>query len=211
MRSARFPVRKAPATPPVPVRDKPTAVKHPSSRRLYAYWSERRANRPAPERSDIDPAAIRALLGDSFVLSGENERRFRVAGTRIGALFGRELRGEPFASIWDGRSAALIRDAVMGVAEGAGIIAGAQAQGRAGPTIHLELLLLPLIHAQTIGGRMLGLLTAQERPYWLGMWPAAPLRLATIRYLVEPAAPALIARVRARRPRHLTVIEGGRL
>jgi hypothetical protein len=194
----------------VPVRDKSTAVKHPSSRRLYAYWIERRAGRMAPERSDIDPAAIRALLGDSFVLSGGNERRFRVAGTRVCALFGRELRGASFASIWDGRSAALIRDIITGVAEGAGIVAGGQAQGRAGPAIPFELLLLPLIHGQTIGARMLGLLTAQERPYWLGMWPAAPLHLASIRYLVDPAGSSLVAGERAGRPRHLTVIEGGR-
>ena len=52
-----------------------------------------------PERDDIDPAAIRRILADSFVLAVEpgQHPRFRVAGTRICELFGRECAGRPTA------------------------------------------------------------------------------------------------------------------
>ena len=43
-------------------------MKHPSNRELFEYWNERRGTRLAPERADIDPAAIRKVLGDTFVL-----------------------------------------------------------------------------------------------------------------------------------------------
>ena len=43
-------------------------MKHPSNRELFNYWNERRGPRLAPERADIEPSAIRHVLGDTFVL-----------------------------------------------------------------------------------------------------------------------------------------------
>ena len=76
-------------------------MKHPSNRELFDYWNERRGNRLAPERADIEPSAIRQVLGDTFVLAtddGIGYYPFRLAGTRLCALFGRELKGESFLS-----------------------------------------------------------------------------------------------------------------
>src|SRR3954471_5022016 len=69
-------------------------MKHPSNRELFEYWNLRRGERLPPERSDIDPGAIRKILGDTFVLemSGINNPVFRLAGTRLCALFARELK-----------------------------------------------------------------------------------------------------------------------
>ena len=39
-------------------------MKHPSSRALYAYWNTLRAGRAAPERGELNPGAIRTILGD---------------------------------------------------------------------------------------------------------------------------------------------------
>src|SRR3979411_214660 len=52
--------------------------------------------RRAPERGDIEPGAIRNVLGDSFIIAydPEADHPFRLAGTRVCALFGRELKGE---------------------------------------------------------------------------------------------------------------------
>ena len=84
-------------------------MKHAASRELYAYWEERRGQRPAPERADIEPGAIRQALSDTFILELEaaDGHSFRLAGTRVCALFGRELKGEilrrPLGS-WQPRS-----------------------------------------------------------------------------------------------------------
>ena len=44
-------------------------MKHPSSREFFAYWDGKRGDARAPDRSDIEPGALRELLGDIFVLS----------------------------------------------------------------------------------------------------------------------------------------------
>ena len=37
-------------------------MKHPSSREFFAYWDEKRGDARAPDRSEIEPAAVRELL-----------------------------------------------------------------------------------------------------------------------------------------------------
>ncbi len=193
-------------------------MKHPYNHQLFAYWNERRGRRPAPERADIEPGAMRRILGDSFVLSLNAERGhpFRVAGTRICALFGRELRGEPFSALWDDESVPQIHDLVAIIAEdGVGVVAGARATTAEDLQCNLEMLLLPLMHRGQLGLRMLGVIAAMERPYWLGMWSARPLRLGVIQFVgpdaiaggVNPAGAALPHTIT--RP-SFTVIPGGR-
>ena len=84
-------------------------MKHASIRELFAYWHNLRGSRPAPERGDIEPVAIRNPLADVFILSLEPHagHPFRVAGTRVCALFGREIKGESFLALFspDARSA----------------------------------------------------------------------------------------------------------
>lgn len=194
-------------------------MKHPFSRDLYAYWNERRGTRIMPDRADIEPGALRSMLGDSCVLSCDaaGVHLFRVAGTNLCALFGRELRGQTFCSIWAADSAPPIGDvlAIM-AAETIGIVAGAVACADDELRCNVEILLLPLTHHGRPGTRLLGLVVPLERPGWIGTWPAQPLRLGVIRYFsAGPADPAHAAPLDARhaaaaaRP-SLVVIEGGR-
>src|SRR5258705_7752830 len=64
-------------------------MKQASSRDVFNYWNERRGGRPAPDRSEIEPGAIRRALGDTFILAFDAgaEHPFRLAGTRVCALF----------------------------------------------------------------------------------------------------------------------------
>ena len=77
-------------------------MKHASTKTVFAHWNTRRGARPAPARAEIDPVAIRHALGDTFILAADfaGELRFRLAGTRICALFCRELKGEAFGALW---------------------------------------------------------------------------------------------------------------
>ncbi len=77
-------------------------MKHPSSRAFFAYWDKKRGSARAPDRADIDPAAVRELLGDIFVLSCEPKLGFpfRVAGTRVCALAGLDLKDQSFAAMF---------------------------------------------------------------------------------------------------------------
>ena len=174
-------------------------MKHSVNRDLHRYWDRLRDGRTAPERSEIDPAAIRHVLAYTFVLgvsgsplSGRRDVSFRLCGTRLNALFGRDLKGGSFASIWSPEDAGSA-DALLDVAldDRAAVVAG----GWAGPPDHepiaVELLLLPLRHHGKTHARLLGSLAPAANPGWMGLRPVEPLRLASFRSMPgSPSRPA---------------------
>src|ERR1700752_1680128 len=117
-------------------------MKHPASREFFAYWDSKRGDARAPDRSDIEPSAVRELLGDIFVLSCEQEagHPFRVAGTRVRALFGRDLKDQSFTSLFAAASRHEIEEITAVVPDEAlPAIAGLTAPSPHGRTTHLEL------------------------------------------------------------------------
>lgn len=193
-------------------------MKHAASRELFAHWTERRGLRALPERGDIEPAAIRAALGDTFILGAEpgEELRFRLAGTRVCALFGRELKDETFTALWDAGHQAAMRRLVATVGEEeVGVVAGARGRTPEGFSCDLELLLLPLRHRGRSGRRVLGALAPLAVPVWLGSSRLDPPSLGSLRYLIEPLEPAVpllpAASFAPEQPRRdFVVYEGGR-
>lgn len=84
---------------------------------IYNYWDQLRGEDGAPLRSAIEPANLSAALPDLFMLEAEPEGdlRFRLAGTRMCSLFGRELRGESFIVLWAGGRESNAMDIARGV------------------------------------------------------------------------------------------------
>src|SRR5213075_2001213 len=124
-------------------------MKHPSSREFFAYWDAKRGDARAPDRSEIEPGAVREVLGDIFVLSYDNETGypFRVAGTRLSALLGRDPKDLSFAALFAPEGRHEIEDVITYVAEEMlAAVAGITATAQDGRTAHLELLLLPFNH-----------------------------------------------------------------
>jgi hypothetical protein len=121
-------------------------MKHPSSREFFAYWDEKRGTARAPDRSEIEPGAVRELLGDIFVLSYDAAAGypFRVAGTRVCALLGCDLKDRSFSALFAPEGRRAIEDIISVVAEEMlGAVAGITATSENGTAAHLELLLLP--------------------------------------------------------------------
>jgi hypothetical protein len=190
-------------------------VKHASSQALFAYWNERRGSRSAPERGDIEPGAIGRSLSDSFVLAFDPAAAhpFRLAGTRICGLFGREVRGAPFETLWQESDRAMVRDLVVAVAdEVTGVVAGATGRTAEGYGVDLELVLLPLRHRGRTHARQIGALAPLTVPFWLGSSPVIDLVLGAHRHLgTIPAAASPFVVVHGGRPsRGLVVFDGGR-
>jgi len=195
---------------------------------MFRYWNMLRAGRPAPVRTEIDPTAIKGRLPDTFILEFDeaDELRFRLAGTNVCSIFGRELRHAPFAEIWSGQdrdaigalaSATLMQDAV--------VLAMAHGRSRQGRPATFEILLLPL-DAGPGRPRAIGLATPLDRPFWLGAHALTALELGEARLVDPEGEPARDMGVRTpslapehlepaerdhpRRVRHLVVLDGGR-
>lgn len=69
---------------------------------LFSYWLELKRDGTIPQQREFEPARVRHMLPDLFIL-GKNDAgtmSFRLAGTRLCALFGHELRGRPFTCLW---------------------------------------------------------------------------------------------------------------
>jgi hypothetical protein len=142
---------------------------------------------------------------------------FRIAGTRVCAVFGRELKGAPFTDIWAPASRDLVRETLTTVAtETVGLVAGATGTNHEGLPLELEFLVLPLAHRGNPSARILGALVPTEVPYWLGTETLNGLTLGMIRYLGPQTDPASLQRSAPvlppdRRLRHgLVVHDGGR-
>ena len=190
-------------------------MKHPSNRELYDYWNEQRGRRPAPDRADIEPSAIRRVLADTFILSFDEVggHPFRIAGTRVCAVFGRELKNERFLNLWSATSRELAQNLVAVVArEAVGTVASASGRTGNGSLHELELLLLPLSLRGHTDARVLGALVPSGTSHWLGAAPLRHLNLGTLRYLgfgletpVEPPRPQ--GRIR----RGFVVYDGGQV
>jgi len=189
-------------------------MKHAASRELYAYWEERRGTRPAPERSEIEPGAIRGVLSDAFILTVDSDagHPVRLAGTRMCALFGRELKGESFLDLWGAGSRSIIGSLLAILAdECTGTVAGVTAQNASGDPIDLELLLLPLGTRRPAFARTIGVLAPLKVPAWLGVSPVGKLTLGGRRHVGAALEKRLLPRFMAPRGRRgLVVYEGGR-
>jgi len=200
---------------------------------LFQYWDRLRKGRPAPRRTEIEPVDIKTMLADTFIL--EQDVRglavFRLAGTRLCATFGRELKGFAFASLWaheDQRFA--VRLAVGGLSDKSVSVTSFSGATRQGRSLDFELLMLPL-DGGTESPRSLGSICPVEKPYWLGSDPVVECRINSVR-VVDPQQERLFLRDRPqveapplspseqtiapgqaaahRRFRHLVVIDGGR-
>jgi hypothetical protein len=161
-------------------------MKHPSCRRLYDYWNELRGGRAAPESSSIEPGAIRHVLADTFTLGIDifGGHPFHIAGTRICAAFGRELKAQSFVDLWQARDREMLCDIMTNVMrESVGIVASASSSNDEDAPLEFEVLLLPLKQDGRMDRRILGGLAPTSMPYWFGVRTAGPLVLGPHRYL----------------------------
>lgn len=199
-------------------------MKHPSSRELHDYWNRARRGLPAAPRTAIEPADIRTILADTFILEVGALRsyRFRLAGTRLCGLYGRELKGTNFLDMWGGddrRQVAGLLDAVSN--EAAGVVAGVTGRAGADRVVPMELLLLPLVQHGPNYDRVLGLLAPMELPYWLALDPIVEQAIGSVRLiwtdesavvtLAQPAKSQVAeTRLPAARRDRFVVLEGGK-
>jgi hypothetical protein len=161
-------------------------MKHATSRMLFSYWDALRGQRAAPERGDIDPGEIRHILADSFILEidAQGTACIRLAGTRLCALFGRELKGSPLDELWPETARDEIRHFIEIVSdETNGVVAGLVGVTPEGATVELEMLLLPLRHGGQTHSRIVGAMSPMFVPPWLGLYSLDRLETSSLRVI----------------------------
>jgi hypothetical protein len=210
-------------------------MKTGGSVQLFQYWNRLRNGRAAPKRTEIEPADIKSLLADTFILERDTrgEAVFRLAGTRLCAIYGRELKGYSFPSLWMPKDQQMVSRLAHSAFLAKSVVVitfeGLSKNRRIGD---FELLLLPLDGGEG-NPRSLGAVTAVQRPFWLGADPVLESHITSLR-VVDPdrepmflknrpavPVPPLVPGDRTldghpdpgesgRRIRHLVVFEGGR-
>jgi hypothetical protein len=200
---------------------------------LFQYWNRLRDGRPAPKRSEVEPADIKSLLADTFILERDTRGQavFRLAGTRLCACYGRELKGFSFPSLWRENDQRLVSRLIHGVFDQKSVVLiSYEGFSRNGRSNKFELLALPL-DGGVENPRCLGVISAVQKPFWLGADPITDALIDSIR-VIDPekellnnrpaidvpslvpdelGAPETISALgRARRIRHLVVFDGGR-
>ena len=189
-------------------------MRQASSKALFDYWNALRGARSAPERAKIDPAAIRDVMPDTFMLEVDPAAGFpvRMSGTRMDALLGQAQNGRRFLDLWPKADAHAVAAMLLTVADGVcPIVAGAAAHAADYLPLDLEIMLLPLRQSGRAQGRILGSMVPVTRPRWLGLVAAQDLRVHSFRVIDADAIPRQTPTPRApARPRgHLHVYDGG--
>lgn len=146
---------------------------------LYSYWNEVRRGRIAPQRLEIEPSRIAAILSETFMLEvlEPGTYPYRLAGTRLCEMFGSELRGKNFLDGWSEEDRRGLEDRLATIGEqGAAAHLALQGIVDARHRVELEANLLPLLHGGKIT-RIIGAVSVTSAPHWLGSAPLRNLRV----------------------------------
>jgi hypothetical protein len=182
-------------------------MRHQISRDLFCYWDKMRGERAAPERARLDLGEIRAILPDTFLIAVDEDGAFplRVAGARINAFWGRELKGSSFIDLWRKEDRLNVHAALMAVVDGVAPLVGG-ARTRAGDAvIDLEFLLLPLRHFGETHSRVLGVMSPSKETQRIGQISVGPLAFRSMR-IVDTGEAVQFRPAAARRPRPRLII-----
>jgi hypothetical protein len=166
-----------------------TAMRHKAIHELFDYWNALRGRRAAPERAELDLAAIRGLIADMFMLEVDAAHQFPfvLSGTRVNALACTELMGRSFLDFWPAHEARSIAAMLLTVMDASRpMIATATAAPTGCLEQEIEILFLPLGRHRQDRARILGLAAPASQPSWLGLRPIENLKLQSL-YMIDDA------------------------
>jgi hypothetical protein len=81
---------------PTAIMNDPT-IAHPKLAHLLAYWQRQRGERAMPARADIEPADLKALLANIFMVDVEDapfRLRYRLVGSALVDVLGHDIKGK---------------------------------------------------------------------------------------------------------------------
>ncbi len=135
------------------------------SRAIVTYWNDIRGMDPAPTRAALKPGAISSLLPDLFILQRDRDGNpvFRLAGTRVCALMGQELRQKSFSALFFADQQHRLRLLINSVADRLRPYSLSLSPVSEAEEVELEMILLPMIEQDQDGRLVLGVLAPVDR------------------------------------------------
>jgi hypothetical protein len=184
---------------------------------IYSYWRAIAAGEPVPARTAIDPRALKSHLADLFILERLDRAvfSFRLAGTRVCARYGRELRDRDFIRLWSGeQQGEILASLNRCLQKPEPLVLKGTAATLDAANVDFQILLLPLADANGQVNRILGaMITADD----IALKQGATLISQTVEAVVTPslgsAAPQTTAAFIRARPTHvsfLRVVDGSK-
>ena len=160
-------------------------MKNDGCKALYRYWDQLRGDQIAPARTAIEPSEISEHLRDTFILEADTGTySLRLAGTRLCAAFGKELKGASFLDLWRQDDRIQILSTLGAVAdEGRAAVLGISAYVSRQRSVAFELLLLPLVQSGPRFDRTLGVMVPIQLPFWLGLEPLVGQEITSARLI----------------------------
>lgn len=195
-------------------------MRHKTTETVFNYFNDLRAGRSAPLRNEIEPSMLKGALPDLFIMEKgrDGHVRFRLAGTRVCAVLGREMRERTFGEVWDPafrHRMRLAADTVL--ANRNPLELAVTAIGDDGSALSLEMLMLPLLSRIDNCDRIFGSLVVLDPPATL---ESIPRKLQPADLVFAPASDSMPVRSDAgtlgaigglvTRFAHLRVFEGGK-
>ncbi|MBB3318902.1 hypothetical protein FHT77_004811 [Rhizobium sp. BK181] len=154
---------------------------------LFEYWNRIRGRDLAPLRSQVEPTDLRQILSSVFLLEASETGRiaFRLAGTRICDLFGRDLGGTAFSDLWTHGSDDIEHIAAGVMAHAIPTLINATGFTTAGHSACFEIILLPLRSEGAECDKLLGAIAPAVAATWLEVVPLQFLALDRSRLMHE--------------------------
>ena len=168
-------------------------MKHRSTMAIFGEWQRLALGRDgfyrAPPRGAIQPRKLGRHLSDLFLAQTDAAGQivFRLGGTRICTLFGRELKGQRLLSLWAERDRPALDEMARSVcALAVPALSRHDGISLSGRSLRFEMLLAPL-QAGDGGIGLMGSIAVLDEAAWVG---ADPLIFGH-RGEIEPVAPDL--------------------
>lgn len=203
-------------------------MRHKTTQTVLNYFNRIRDGKPAPLRADIDPSELKTALPDVFILETDKFGAvfFRLAGTRVCSIMGRELRGENFNNLWHDSNRHKMKLAAEAVrANQAPMTVKIRSTAYDEEDGDLEMLLMPLSSRPGLRDRLFGSLVDVSTPPLLNekiriLWAESLHFIADDRAIddlrVNGAAGAALSVIASKssapraRIMHLKLLDGGR-
>ncbi len=196
-------------------------MRQAAAQTILSYWQ---AIQPeaggAPAHATVEPRALKSHLPDLFVVERLDRAvfAFRLAGTRLCARYGRELRDHDFVRLWPAAQQGEILTQLNHCLQSARpvVLQGAAAT-LDGKTVAFEILMMPLTDAEGRATRLLGaMLAADDRALRDGTILISQRLEASVdaaqhaTVIAAPQTSAVFAGARETKVSFLRVVDGSR-